>query len=222
MKISKITIIFASILLSFQIKSDDISHTNRFYAGMSVGNTNLIGFLDRTIHCINDKTISMGHRSMIAAFSLGYGTVLQDTPIYLGVEASYQLGNITLKRERVTLAGMLSSTKITKKENVGVHAKVGFVHQRALFYLKGGIAHSTFIHYLSNDVIPLSFQKRNTNKLGVMGGIGVSYSINHNWRANLEFDVTKYPAMEFEVRRLGSYTFKPVTYTFMTGIQYLF
>lgn len=222
MKFIKKLLLTIPIIFNFNAYSAEISNNNRIYIGGGIGNTDMIGTLNHRIVKLTDKTIKLGNRTTVIKFLIGYGFILEGTPLYFGIESSYQLGNIELEREISAHPNLLISSKINKKDTIGLHAKLGISKKRILFYIKGGSAYSIFQYTLVNKSGSLSFMKRLTNKYGISGGIGVSYSLNDHWKSFMEYEITKYPQIKFNLHGREEYKFQASTYTFMTGILYLF
>jgi hypothetical protein len=221
-------VIILSVLFSLSTNSEEIKN-NRFYIGAGIGNENIIGSFNHTVNTnrfLSDNIIRLGNRRIVAKFVMGYDILLESIPIYLNIEASNQLGDMIIKRETRRVFNNIQlfiPAKITKKNIINIHVKLGLPHHLSIFYGKIGASYSIFNCRFDNSISAVDLKKNHTNKkVGISYGAGILYYINNKWRAFMDYEVTKYPLIQFSLNKSESYNFKPTTYTVTTGIQYIF
>lgn len=217
-------------IISFHINAEEITNNNCFYIGAGIGHSNINGIYNRLLlKFLTDKTINLGNTAIVGKFVMGYDILsfcCLGKPIYLNVEASHQLGDITIKTaiNDIEEPRNFSVETISTKSNIiDIHAKLGFVHYQTVFYGKLGASYSNFKHRL-RSVGNLDWVQGHTRKVGISGGAGILYRINNRWRAFFDYEVTKYPSLKFNLSKDGleACRFRPTTYTVTTGIQYIF
>lgn len=197
---------------------------NRFYAGVSLGQTNIVGSLKRLLEVgSNDKTTSLGGTGFTPGIFAGYGHVLDMTPIYVGVEASYRHDDITITKEENTWPNFVEYiTKIQKKDSWGAAGKLGFVHKDNIFYFKAGIVSTRFILGFEDRSNRASAGSTTLRRKGILLGVGMDYTINNNWALGAEFERVHYPSMQFTNANIGRFNFKPKTYSYLVRLKYSF
>lgn len=194
---------------------------NGFYGGVSLGYTNLVGQLNRTLNVNTaDRVTSVGENGIASGVFAGYEKVIDD--FYIAIESFYQYADILIEKDENTFPGFVNYfTYIKNGHKGGIVGKVGFVHSNNIFYVKTGMALSRFIlGFRDNSGNPPLTSSASKIQKGIILGGGMDYLINRNFSMGLEYEITCYPSMNFKNNTVGSFSFKPYSHTFQVRLKY--
>ena len=195
---------------------------NGFYGGFSLGYTNLVGQLNRTLNVhTSDRVTSVGESGTAIGVFGGYQNIIDGT-IYIAAECFYQYADVLIEKDENTFPGFVNYfTYINNKHKGGVVGKLGLVHYKNIFYLKTGLAFGRFLlGFKDNSANPIISSSTYKVQKGIILGGGVDYFVNSNVSIGLEYEVINYSSMSFKSNMVGSFSFKPVSHTFQVRFKY--
>lgn len=196
-----------------------------FYGGLTLGYSNLVGQLNRTLNFhISDRVTSVGEKSVAMGVFGGYQKII-DGKLYLATEIFYQYADILIEKEENSLPGYINYfTYIKNSHKAGIVGKIGFVHCNNVFYLKAGLALSNFDltfrnqNYLLN---PKGMASIHRTQKGLLIGGGADYFINRNFAIGVEYEIINYPPiMNLKIDTAGGFSFKSSSHTFQVRFKY--
>ncbi len=196
---------------------------NGLYGGISLGYTNLVGQLSRTLNVnASDRTTSVGESGSAPGAFVGYQ--IFDGKIYLAAEGFYQHSDIVIEKEENTFPGFINYfTYIKNDHKSGIVGKFGFVHSGHIFYIKTGLELSRFIlGFRDKNESPAITSSKSRIRKGIILGGGMDYFINRNFAIVMEYGITNYSSMNFKNNSVGSFCFKPASHVFQVRLKYTF
>ncbi len=137
---------------------------------------------------INSQPIS----GELAGGQIGYNWQIPSMPVVLGIEGEGDWANLTGSGPcNVNYFGFIAGVNCNVKTNwiADVAGRVGFTADRALIYVKGGVAWAG--NQYNGTIFPLVGQipvTASETKVGGLLGVGVEYAVIGNWSAKLEYD----------------------------------
>jgi opacity protein-like surface antigen len=197
--------------------------TGGFYGGATLGYTNLVGQLNRTLNVnTTDRVSSLGENGIVSGVFAGYEKII-DKCLYLAMEGFYQYADILIEKDENTFPGFVNYfTYIKNGHKGGIVGKVGFVHYNNIFYLKTGLALSRFVlGFKDNSGNHAITSNASRVQKGIILGGGMDYFINKNFAIGVEYDITCYPSMNFKSNTVGSFSFKPYSHTIQARFKYI-
>ncbi len=195
---------------------------NGLYGGISLGYTNVVGQLNRTLNInASDRVTSVGENGMVPGLFAGYQKIF-DERFYVAAEGFYQYSEILIEKDENTFPGFVNYfTYIKNDHKAGIVGKFGFVHSNNIFYVKTGLALSHFIlGFRDNAENPNITSSKSKTQKGIILGGGMDYFINRNFAVGMEYEITCYPSMNFKSNSVGSFSFKPISHTFQVRFKY--
>ena len=193
-----------------------------FYGGLTLGYTNLVGQLNRTLNVnTSDRVTSVGENGFAPGVFGGYQNII-DGMIYLAAEGFYQYADVLIEKDENTFPGFVNYfTYINNKHKGGIVGKLGFVHYNNIFYLKTGFALGRFVlGFKDNSENPSINSSTTRLQKGIILGGGMDYFINKNVAIGLEYEIINYSSMAFKNNTVGSFSFKPTSHTFQVKFKY--
>lgn len=196
--------------------------TNGFYGGVTLGYSNLVGPLNRSLNVNTaDRVTSVGENGFAPGVFMGYQNII-DGVIYLAAEGFYNYADVLIEKDENTFPGFVNYfTYIKNAHKGGIVGKVGFVCDNNIFYLKTGLALGRFILGFRDNAgnPPITSSTTRTQKGIILGG-GMDYFINKNVAIGLEYEIINYSSMAFKNNAVGSFSFKPTSHTFQVRFKY--
>ncbi len=123
---------------------------------------------------------------------LGYNWQMPNAPVVLGIEGEWDWAGLSGTAPcNLNFFGAIVGMNCNVQENwiADVAGRIGFTADRALIYVKGGVAWAG--NQYNGTIFPLVGQipvTASETKVGGLLGVGVEYAVIGNWSAKLEYD----------------------------------
>jgi len=155
----------------------------------------------------------------VGAF-IGYNHLIQDTPLFVGLEFGVQNHNLKINKEE----HMVRYSTIAKTNNsfTGV-GKIGIIIKDLMVFTKFGLVKTNWdLQFKTNAGMgPPTTNRVKTNEYGTIYGFGVDYKLNTNWGIGVEYTVKTYSSLKLK-SSVGIVTFKPTINTTSFRLMYSF
>ena len=151
---------------------------------------------------------SHGISGFLGGGQVGYNWQMPNAPVVLGIEGDFDWAG--LNGTTSCPLGFIPMSCNTKENWIAdVTGRVGFIADKALIYVKGGVA------WAQNNytaTMPFDTFTASETKVGGLLGAGVEYAITPSWSAKIEYDFIDFGS---SANNLTSANFGPIPPTFV-------
>ena len=174
-----------------------VSGAEGLYAGLNIGQASIQADMQRKSLSTIKNVSSSGDTGVNVGAYVGYNHLIQETPLFIGLEVGIENHNLKIDQEENTSPPVPINHKTAVKTNnslTGV-GKFGFVVKDLMLYVKAGVVKTNWgVSYSAsyNNALGID-DKVKPNKYGSIFGLGVDYKLNKNWLIGVDYSVKTYP-----------------------------
>jgi opacity protein-like surface antigen len=171
------------------------------------------------------KNISnTGNKNANVGVFVGYNHLIQETPLFIGLEVGAENHNLKISQEENTSPPVVMNYKTIAKTNnsfTGI-GKFGFIVKDLMIYAKAGVVKTNWnLNYAAAFAGASMGNAVKTNKYGSVYGFGVDYKLNSNWMIGVDHSIKSYSDLKL-TSGVGNITVKPIINTTSFRLIYSF
>ncbi|MBN8981504.1 MAG: porin family protein [Rhizobiales bacterium] len=176
------------------LSSTSVVNWTGFYIGAHVG-------FGQGPATITDTTTANGSltttdKGFLGGGQIGYNRQLGS--VVLGVEGDISAANIDGSTAIRDANGDVSTSNPKLRWASLVTGRFGYAMDRALLYVKGGVAFAGF-NYSATDITNGGVARANVDRVGAAVGGGIEYALSPSWSARAEYDYLNFASRNFSI-----------------------
>jgi opacity protein-like surface antigen len=198
--------------------------TEGLYVGINMGQSIVQAGMERKSSSTIRNTSSSGDKSVTVGTFIGYNHLIQETPLFIGLELGVENHNLKIdQEENVSHLPINHKTVVKTNNSFTAIGKFGFIVKDLMIYAKAGVVKTNWsLSYSARYNNALGIENTvKTNKYGSIFGFGVDYKLNPNWLIGVDYSVKSYPDVVLK-GAIANVTIKPTINTTSFRLMYSF
>ena len=185
--------------LAVLVSQNAVAHTQGAYVGLQGGVNGTLVTGDTTITNltapdVQHKKLNAFSAGLMGGFHGGYGWRVNQH--YLALDAAFNMYGGGAQDRFVADSPVVSSFNLNPRYTTQVSGKWGYVMGDWMPYVRLGVSYGKLRGTAGFNNNTLSFSStKNAGLWGALGGVGVSYAVNKNWRVAGEVTYTRYNSL---------------------------
>ncbi len=202
-----------------------VSGTEGLYAGINMGQSFAQAGMERKSLSTIKNVSSSGDKGVSVGAFIGYNHLIQETPLFIGLEVGVENHNLKIDQEENTSPPVPINHKTVAKTNnsfTGI-GKFGIIVKDLMIYAKAGVVKTNWMLSYSasyNNALGIDNTVK-PNKYGSIFGFGIDYKLNKSWLIGVDHSIKSYPDVKL-IGSIGNVSINPTINTTSFRLIYSF